>query len=42
MGMLGVSAVLMIAGSRGSYALAGAVAATGLAATALAAPGRPV
>lgn len=38
MGMLGVSAVLMIAGSRGSYALAGAVAATGLAATALAGP----
>ncbi|WP_436318468.1 MFS transporter [Streptomyces caniferus] len=38
MGMLGVSAVLMIAGSRGSYALAGAVTATGLAATALAGP----
>ncbi|WP_433856527.1 MFS transporter [Streptomyces kronopolitis] len=38
MGMLGVSAVLMIAGTRGSYALAGAVTATGLAATALAGP----
>ncbi|MGX1757661.1 MFS transporter [Streptomyces lydicus] len=38
MGMLSVSAVLMIAGSRGSYALAGAVTATGLAATALAGP----
>ncbi|MFJ4923917.1 MFS transporter [Streptomyces sp. NPDC088725] len=38
MGMFSVSAVLMIAGSRGSYALAGAVTATGLAATALAAP----
>ncbi|WNF27346.1 MFS transporter [Streptomyces sp. C11-1] len=38
MGMLGVSAVIMIAGSRGSYALAGAVTATGLAATALVAP----
>lgn len=37
-GMFGVSAVVMIAGSRGSYALAGAVTATGLAATALAAP----
>ncbi|MGR8010244.1 MFS transporter [Streptomyces hypolithicus] len=38
MGMFSVSAVLMIAGSRGSYALAGAVTATGLAATALVAP----
>ncbi|MDT0458296.1 MFS transporter [Streptomyces sp. DSM 41527] len=38
MGMLSVSAVLMITGSRGSYALAGAVTATGLAATALAGP----
>ncbi|MFI9613761.1 MFS transporter [Streptomyces sp. NPDC052023] len=38
MGMFGVSAVVMIAGSRGSYALAGAVTATGLAATALVAP----
>ncbi|RCH68331.1 MFS transporter [Streptomyces sp. SDr-06] len=38
MGMFGVSAVIMIAGSRGSYALAGAVTATGLAATALVAP----
>ncbi|QEV56837.1 MFS transporter [Streptomyces platensis] len=38
MGMLSISAVLMIAGSRGSYALAGAVTATGLAATALAGP----
>lgn len=38
MGMLGVSAVLMIATTRGSYALAGAVTATGLAATALAGP----
>lgn len=38
MGMLSVSAVLMIAGTRGSYALAGAVTATGLAATALVAP----
>ncbi|MCX5382139.1 MFS transporter [Streptomyces sp. NBC_00083] len=38
MGMFGVSAVLMIAGARGSYALAGAVTATGLAATALVAP----
>ena len=46
MGMFSVSAVIMIAGSRGSYALAGAVTATGLAATALVAPvdrpaGRP-
>ncbi|MGI5352712.1 MFS transporter [Streptomyces sp. CA-250714] len=38
MGMFTVSAVLMIAGERGSYALAGAVTATGLAATALAGP----
>lgn len=38
MGMLSVSAVIMIAGSRGSYALAGAVTATGLAATAVVAP----
>ncbi|MFG3119266.1 MFS transporter [Streptomyces sp. NPDC048197] len=38
MGMLSVSAVLMISGSRGSYALAGAVTATGLAATALVGP----
>ncbi|MFF5444398.1 MFS transporter [Streptomyces sp. NPDC012888] len=38
MGMFGVSAVMMIAGERGSYALAGAVTATGLAATALVAP----
>ncbi|MEE1752232.1 MFS transporter [Streptomyces sp. SP18CS02] len=38
MGMFTVSAVIMIAGSRGSYALAGAVTATGLAATALVAP----
>ena len=38
MGMFSVSAVLMIAGARGSYALAGAVTATGLAATALVAP----
>ncbi|MFJ9419822.1 MFS transporter [Streptomyces sp. NPDC101227] len=38
MGMLSVSAVLMIAGSRGSYALAGAVTATGLAATAVVGP----
>ncbi|MGV9311608.1 MFS transporter [Streptomyces sp. NPDC003691] len=36
--MFGVSAVVMIAESRGSYALAGAVTATGLAATALVAP----
>ncbi len=34
MGMFSVSAVVMIAGTRGSYALAGAVTATGLAATA--------
>ncbi|CAM5648388.1 MFS transporter [Streptomyces chartreusis] len=38
MGMFSVSAVVMIAGTRGSYALAGAVTATGLAATALVAP----
>ncbi|WP_327355704.1 MFS transporter [Streptomyces sp. NBC_01304] len=38
MGMFGVSAVIMIAGQRGSYALAGAVTATGLATTALVAP----
>jgi len=37
-GMFSVSAVVMIAGSRGSYALAGTVTATGLAATALAGP----
>ncbi|MFJ4519388.1 MFS transporter [Streptomyces sp. NPDC088810] len=37
-GMLSVSAVVMIAGSRGSYALAGAVTATGLAATGVAGP----
>ncbi|MGW2279547.1 MFS transporter [Streptomyces sp. NPDC001770] len=37
-GMFSVSAVLMIAGSRGSYALAGAVTATGLVATAVVAP----
>ncbi len=38
MGMFGVSAVVMIAASRGSYALAGAVTATGLAATGVAGP----
>jgi predicted MFS family arabinose efflux permease len=38
MGMFSVSAVVMIAGARGSYALAGAVTATGLAATAVAGP----
>ncbi|GAA0453615.1 MFS transporter [Streptomyces olivaceiscleroticus] len=38
MGMFSVSAVLMIAGSRGSYALAGAVTAAGLAATAVVGP----
>ncbi|MCJ1677062.1 MFS transporter [Streptomyces sp. APSN-46.1] len=38
MGMFGISAVMMIAAQRGSYALAGAVTATGLAATALVAP----
>ncbi|MFF2195235.1 MFS transporter [Streptomyces sp. NPDC058157] len=38
MGMFGISAVMMIAGQRGSYALAGAVTATGMAATAVVAP----
>ncbi|MFE4700632.1 MFS transporter [Streptomyces sp. NPDC056738] len=38
MGMSSVSAVIMIAGARGSYALAGAVTATGLATTAVVAP----
>ncbi|MFE1230333.1 MFS transporter [Streptomyces sp. NPDC058745] len=38
MGMFGVSAVIMIAGAYGSYALAGAVTGTGLAATAVVAP----
>ncbi|GHC71283.1 MFS transporter [Streptomyces cinnamoneus] len=38
MGMFGVSAVLMISAARGSYALAGAVTATGLAATAVVGP----
>ncbi|MFI1397852.1 MFS transporter [Streptomyces sp. NPDC020681] len=38
MGMFSVSAVIMIAGVRGSYALAGAVTAVGLLATALVAP----
>ncbi|MFD6414863.1 MFS transporter [Streptomyces sp. NPDC060194] len=38
MGMFSVSAVIMIATTRGSYALAGAVTATGLIATALVAP----
>ncbi|MGW0421978.1 MFS transporter [Streptomyces sp. NPDC003015] len=38
MGMFSVSAVVMIAGTRGSYALAGAVTATGLAATAVVGP----
>ncbi|SEP55645.1 MFS transporter [Streptomyces radiopugnans] len=38
MGMLSISAVIMIATTRGSYALAGAVTATGLVATALLAP----
>lgn len=37
-GMAGVSAVVMIAGARGSYALAGAVSATGLVASGLAGP----
>ncbi|MGR6970726.1 MFS transporter [Streptomyces cynarae] len=37
-GMFSVSSVIMIAGSRGSYALAGAVTATGLVATAAVAP----
>ncbi|MCZ4118795.1 MFS transporter [Streptomyces sp. H39-S7] len=38
MGMFGVSLIIMIATTRGSYALAGAVAAAGLAATAVLAP----
>ncbi|MFH8563699.1 MFS transporter [Streptomyces sp. NPDC017988] len=38
MGMFSMSAVIMISGARGSYALAGAVTATGLAATAVVAP----
>ncbi|SCK56822.1 Major Facilitator Superfamily protein [Streptomyces sp. WMMB 714] len=38
MGMFTVSAVIMIASARGSYALAGAVTATGLAATAVVGP----
>ncbi|MET8921474.1 MFS transporter [Streptomyces sp. NPDC004623] len=38
MGMFSVSAVIMIAGAHGSYTLAGAVTATGLAATAVVAP----
>ncbi|WP_326697777.1 MFS transporter [Streptomyces sp. NBC_01754] len=38
MGMFSVSAVIMIAGAHDSYALAGAVTATGLAATAVVAP----
>ncbi|MGW3033328.1 MFS transporter [Streptomyces sp. NPDC001178] len=38
MGMFSVSAVVMVSGARGSYALAGAVTATGLAATAVVAP----
>lgn len=38
MGMFSVSAVIMIVAARDSYALAGAVSATGLAATALVAP----
>ncbi|MGJ5794002.1 MFS transporter [Streptomyces griseorubiginosus] len=38
MGMFSVSAVVMIAGTRGSYALAGAVTAAGLGATAVVAP----
>ncbi|MET8096955.1 MFS transporter [Streptomyces sp. NPDC005236] len=38
MGMFSVSAVIMIASTRGSYALAGAVTATGLATTAVVAP----
>lgn len=37
-GMFGISAVMMIAGQRGSYALAGAVTATGLAALAVVGP----
>jgi MFS family permease len=38
MGMLNVSTVIMIASTRGSYALAGAVTATGLAATGIVGP----
>ncbi|MFF4643707.1 MFS transporter [Streptomyces sp. NPDC001389] len=38
MGMFAISAVMMIAGQRGSYALAGAVTATGMAATAVVGP----
>ncbi|MEU3464588.1 MFS transporter [Streptomyces sp. NPDC006733] len=38
MGMFGVSLIIMIATTRGSYALAGAVAAAGMAATAVLAP----
>ncbi|WP_263163986.1 MFS transporter [Streptomyces sp. SCSIO ZS0520] len=38
MGMSGVSLVLMVAGTRGSYALAGAVSAVGLGVTAVVAP----
>lgn len=38
MGMFALSAIVMIAGSRGSYALVSAVTATGLAATAVVAP----
>ncbi|MEW1635841.1 MFS transporter [Streptomyces sp. NPDC093801] len=38
MGMFGISAVMMISGQRGSYALAGAVTATGMAATAVVGP----
>ncbi|MEU1159871.1 MFS transporter [Streptomyces sp. NPDC005921] len=38
MGMFSISAVVMIAGARGSYALAGAVTATGLAATGVTGP----
>ncbi|MEU6381475.1 MFS transporter [Streptomyces sp. NPDC046909] len=38
MGMFSMSAIIMIAAARDSYALAGAVSATGLAATALAGP----
>ncbi|MET8470440.1 MFS transporter [Streptomyces sp. NPDC006422] len=37
-GMFGISAVIMISGARGSYALAGAVTATGLVANALVGP----
>ncbi|GAA2462496.1 MFS transporter [Streptomyces macrosporus] len=38
MGMFGISAIVMIAGTRGSYALAGAVTATGMAVSAVVAP----